>query len=347
MEIKIKIKRKVFPQINLNIILSIILLIGMWILFGFNTYNADFNTYRRIYSGYYPNHEWGFIWICNFFYHCGISFQHFRIILSFILIYIFYITLKSYSKDTFIILLLYFLFPFALDCVQLRTTIANIIILMAIRVLLSGKKGTKICFAMMVMLAASMHYFAYIFLILLLSPKKISRKNFLYLFSGAMFLLFVISYTDFFPKIVQVLFASTKVNETFMQRARLGVIIPIGIQITSFVLFYLSLLRCKNVNITYDGITGLRCQKYIYNINILMFILIPMYVFSANFFRVYRMIQILNNIFIIEVILRTGKWNGKSKYLYILSYIVFILFLSFYEIEGYLWKDLINNNLLF
>lgn len=108
--------------------------------------NADYYSYTLIYDYYTPlglsNAEivdWGFSVLCKIFYNIGCSYEVFRGIYISIACIILYKSILYFTNKSNLPILLYLIFPFALDVVQMRYMFALSIIFYSLRFLKEGK----------------------------------------------------------------------------------------------------------------------------------------------------------------------------------------------------------------
>lgn len=166
-------KRKKFAHCIIILIL---------VYFGLFSYGvADYSNYELIYD-YYTLQvnangvvDTGFLLLCKLFKYAGIPFPVFRGIYIFIAITILVKGVERYDKNSNMPLLLYIVFPFALDIVQFRWFMVSAIVIYSIKYI-ENKKITKYIVA--ILIAATQQISAIIYLILLLvhvDKKKMHR----------------------------------------------------------------------------------------------------------------------------------------------------------------------------
>lgn len=331
----------------MNFCTAIPILSFMWMLFGFNTNNADMINYeRRFYNGTSEFAESGFnafINICKYF---GISsYQNFLIIVSLILmVIIFYCALK-YTDNAFSILFLFFFYPFFLFCIEIRFSISFCIILIATLFLLKNDKFSLPIFTGLVLIASVIHSSSIIYLIFIFHKVKISRRKKLYIIIGLAAIAAVATYTPLAFKLAYwISGGSDKIISWFTRHGRFGMLVPIVEQSVSYIIFKYAISKK-----TKYGINTTINAEILYDLNILMFLLIPCYFINNTFFRLYRVILFVNTIFYSEIIYYKSydtKWKITKLGLLNASQ---ILCISFWEIFSRpdVWLPFIKENLLF
>lgn len=184
---KLKIKKlSIFLLIN-KIIYFLVFLV-LWLLFAFNTVNNDRGNYCSLY--YYINNsgnfnrgiEIGFQLCMKYAYDLGFTYEQFQILIATIFLFAISLYIKEYSLDPLFNLILYAIFPFVLDTIQLRNSLALVFILMAFHYLykanIEKKKIYVIAFAIFILIASLFHQVALIYLlysIALYDTKKVKK----------------------------------------------------------------------------------------------------------------------------------------------------------------------------
>jgi hypothetical protein len=286
-----------FKRINTKI-LNVIFFIILWILFGFNNSNPDYLNYQRRYDNYLLNPEPGFRFIIKVFNDMGFNFQEFLLIISFISLFLIIKSIKNYTNKTYLVLFLYFVFPFFIDVVQIRNFLSMVIVFYSFKYLLSYKTIDLAKYILLVILASTIHYSALFYLIFVIiqfvSLEKIILITILFVLLFSFF-----SYTNILYNIMDVFFDSSKVLNWFSYRTNFGFIIPIFLQIIS--LFPLIYIFNKSVNKGFLKLSGNNIKKNkitlinnILKINFLALILFIFYIYNTTFFRLYRNILLLN-----------------------------------------------------
>lgn len=311
-------------------------------LFVFSDTRPDYGVYESIFYGIYPDHEIGYIALNRFILGIGFDFKQFLFFVSNIgLIVAFYTFYKS-CKMQLAILITYIWFPFIIDGIQIRSFLANIIIIFAFRYLLYEKKGNTLKYILCVFLATSMHYYAFIYIVLLIARIRFNTKQFSY-FSVAVSLVGIIIFrgTSVVASLMSTIFgAGSKVATNFYMERGFGFVIPILMQSIHYFLFYKAyLIRKKNCNLTVKNSLCARGDEYsiqeldIYGMDVLlrvnvlfMLLLFPFYTYYTAFFRVYRSLFIINSIFIFNTAFDVKKrLNKKGISINMICSVIYVL----------------------
>lgn len=334
----------------------------LWILFGFNTNNADYLIYNLMYDGHYPNHEIGFIFIISLFNKLGFTYQQFLMSISLMSYLFIFSVIRRYSIKTNFIFALYFIFPFMLDIVQIRNFIAMTFIIGGIPYLLSNRKTSTLKYLGVVLVASTFHYTSLFYLVLVLAKSKSWRKLLL-LFSIISFISTIIAYTNIIPTMMELIFMSEKVTGWFQERTRLGFIVPLILQIISFGFVYYSYYKyVKNskisdmnnviINERYKKVEFNQSKLFelIFRINIVFLIAIPFYIFNVTFFRLYRNILLFNYLIIINGTMYYFK-NKYESYIFKILFIMYVfLLLAYFVLQNNLhtvFIEIFESNALF
>jgi len=326
-------------------IVSALLLILMWVLYGWNTGNADYMSYN---IGYYYNavsninwsKEVGFQLLCKLFYKFGLQYNQFLVIISIIGLVLITSTVRRYTKNVAFILAIYFIFPFMLDVVQVKNFMAMAIVVFALRFLIEKKKWGKVKYIILVMFASTLHYVALFYFLFLLTEVR-NAKRLIYFSLAAASIGVVISYTDLIPQIVAVITPNAEVYSWFTARMNLGIIIILLVYAGTLFLVYYAYKRIKNAEIQYSEKNIVNAGKgdlkksfikpnheayrvaninmsfvnFVYKMNIIFLLALPLYVFNMTFFRINRNMSIINYI-LFSIFLFNVKYDRREKLLF-------------------------------
>lgn len=326
-------------------VVLILILVLAWVLIGWNTNNADFESYSIRYNFFKnkPNlslfQEPLFSWLMYWGNKIGLDYMGFKRVLSlFSLLLIFRIFYK-YAVDYSFVAAFYLLFIFLLDVTQIRNFIAFSLVISVLPLLLKGKKEALIYMAV-ILVASMIHISSIFYLLLLLAKYQLNRNKVLILF----FLIFALKNTivsffgSQFEKILQ--YEDLVSIQGFIAYAFIQVV---------------NLLFINFVNKKFKIIPAEGSAKYFFtvsslivNINWLLLFLIPFYMDSVNFSRLFRNVAILNFIWIANHYAR----ESHSQFIFRLMFLCYGLFflLVYMVIGGYYEKVILpvfQNNLLF
>ena len=311
-------------------LVTIISFIFLWTLWGWNTWNGDYDSYEKVYFDSYYNNtefsnmEFGYIWIVRFFYGLGFTFQEFMIIISGIILSInLYFTLKL-AKYPALFSFFYF-FIFVMEFVFIRNYIADTLLLLAFLIGLGNRKFSKLIAIAIVLLASTVHYTALIYLVFLYPfylKKTFNLSKSVLFFLGMMFLS-SISLTFILPFLGQNYISklSYYTSDSFWLISIAHLLMVVGV-----VLFF-ERLKVALINLNKDWIY---LFNFIINLNIISLFYLSLYYHVPYFSRVLKLLLAINTIVILSSFcLVRGK--NLIKKLTIPVLLFFALFFVYYS----------------
>ncbi|OJG39866.1 hypothetical protein RV01_GL001048 [Enterococcus dispar] len=311
---------------------SFLLIFIMWILMGFNTYNADYEAYQALYhrisilgTNTDPGIEIGFKYIMYFFSFFTNSYQVFLCITSLTcLIFLRYIILlyTNYVSST---LFLFFIFGFFSNAIQLRNFISMILILFAFYIFCNNE-GIKAYFlyVFIIFIASLFHVTSLFYLILIVS--KLNKK--------VIFLIFGIS-TVCLAAIrnnIQYFFEDTKFISYWGNNNATG-----GMSKTILILAYFSVnlwLVIKLVKLSKE-IPSKNFVDFLVPVNLLVSVSFLLVLLNNNFIRLIRNVYLLNYVLYSQNLHFMFRKTKIYNYLILLSYFFFVIFSGyFFTLKG-------------
>ncbi|OMF21227.1 EpsG family protein [Paenibacillus sp. FSL H8-0259] len=317
-------------------ILFVVLFSFMWMLFGWNTWNADYYGYQQTYYSigsynifyeYFEQFEIGYRYFSRFLFSLGVDYDTFLIVYSLIGLLLIGSTIIKFTSKPGYVLALYFIYPFLMDIVQIRNFMAMALIIYGVRYLFSSKKVDLIKYVFFVFLAASFQSAGLFYLILLFAKMKSVKKlvNWVTLITAFLvFMLFLMKSGYSVPFLGSVSYFSTKTS--IITRIGYFFYFIIGFQLVRF-----SYEKIKD-NIHEKELNNLSTQKdhtiikmadVIYKVNIIILSVYPLLFFSVDFIRLYR--NILPISYILFSIAVSQSRNKKMTIFKIVT-IVFVFF---------------------
>ena len=330
----------------INFFTAVPVIILMWVLFAFNTDNVDMANYeQRFQYGTSEFAESGFNAFMNACKFLGVdSYQGFLSILSFILLAVILCCTLKFTDHAVPILALFCFYPFLLFCIEVRFSISFCIILVAVLVLVRDGKNSLPIFLGLVLLATLFHSSSMVYFLLAFYKADISHKKKFYIIMALTAAAIALTYTPLAYRLaILVSGGSSKITAWFTRHGRFGMAVPIAEQTVSYLIFKYAYRMKKKY-----GIQTAINADILYELNILMFILIPCYFINNTFFRLYRVFLFVNTIFYSEIIYHRKGENGWKVTKLGLMNALQILCLSFLEIFSRpdVWRPFIENNLL-
>ncbi len=163
------------------------------IIFCFNTKNPDlFNyTYHYLYGG--RNMEPIYTFLEQIFGMLGFNYIVFRTVLCVLGMILLSKTFWDFSPYPVVLLTLYLIYPFSLEVIQVRTFVANAIMVFSIRYVVfylqSGSKINIMRFGLCLLIATGFHYASVFFAILVLVFLKTKKRYLIFSLFAFIFLL--------------------------------------------------------------------------------------------------------------------------------------------------------------
>ncbi len=141
----------------------------MWTLWGWNTWNGDYDAYQYRYENltsfwYMGDYEYGYELLNIAFNSLRISYQGFMVVISFVTLYLIMFFSLKYSSYPALFAALY-LVIFIMEYVYIRNYIVHALLFLAFMLVIEDVKHNKMWFAGIVLLAGSIHATAYLMII--------------------------------------------------------------------------------------------------------------------------------------------------------------------------------------
>lgn len=333
-------------------IFSLLLMIFAWVIFWGNLYNPDYVAYSNLYYTNsrlaYSNIENGYIYLVKLGNYLGLSYQMFLMIVTFICYMLIHSTVKRYASNFNVVYLMYFIFPFFIDVVQIRNFIMMSILIYSIKYLVDE---APLKYFILILLASTFHNTAFIYLTFLLinkdKGKLLIRAIVSVSFTISMLMLLNSKQIPFINYII--VNGSEKLNIYLETKTNYGFLLYWCLQIISFLIILITKkLYFKYTKELVNNSAKNRYMNLIYWINIIGFLYYPMYLINSSFLRLIRNILILNYIaFSITYTTITDKYERNiyiySVYVYVLILFAFLLWPD----RFYIIKVILENNTLF
>lgn len=323
-----------------------LLFIVMWIFFGWNYSNADYNMYKDMYSILifkfdFLKYEGGYQFLMYFGQLVGLNFQQFHILIAAIVLFLVFRFFIFFSKLPALSAICFFWIFFPLQFVILRNFIAFSIVLQGLIPVLRNEKYNKQKFIFFVILASTVHISSLFYLLFLFAFKEREIKiKTIGLWVFALLILVIVMHNFIFL----ILSFAPKARAVFYKTSMFLFLVYSGIQILNlFVVKYFLKLN-SDLNAKEDN-DYLRMNAIVLNINIIMLFLIPIYYELAVFIRILLNISIVNMVFITNKLFKVN--NKFFPKLVFVSYLLFWFFSFIFLVKENTIFPLFNNNLLF
>jgi hypothetical protein len=333
------------------------------VLMGANTQNPDICAYQFNYeNNRTDSFEIGYLLLVKLFKIFGFEYNTFRIILSAIGILLIDQTVNKLLKNKSPFYLLYFIYPFFMDVVQVKNFLAMALFIFSVPYLISGKKIDILKYVMLIISASLIHVTAISYLPLIFFIKKQKTILFKVMFIEAIIFLSIISFNDYLLHNLSAIIINNlslfedRVAIYAYRQTNLGFLLFWFIQFMNFLLVYYSnrIYKCSKVNMTVTNEVNtinnkknkfkinnfqFKYVELVFWINFYAFLFLPLYVFHSTFSRLMRNIIPLNLLAYIIASMQLPK-RSLRKVLFITVYIAYNLFLFYIDIY-WLYSDTI------
>lgn len=282
----------------------------LWILFAFSYGNADYYIHLRKYTQYEllnSQTEWLYNKLMAIFNHFGFSYQGFLIVVSAIVLMVFFSFAKKYTKNTAFVLAIYMVYPFCMDVTMVRYTLAISVVYIGLNFLFENDKwwGIKYCICILI---ASMIHLSAIFCLLFMLPKFMNIKKLLKLmiFLSVSITMFASVITTFIDQLMNINFlnigtklsivlnaSDMKYNFQNIMNYRFKMLL---IFMCSMVIYYI-LYKWMKRNRVFEKTEAKTQVNYFWlalGMNISILPLIGLLSFSADLFRIQLSLSIVN-----------------------------------------------------
>ncbi len=325
-------------------LLLFIILALMFILMGYNYYNADYYMYERIYNSYgitstFTYTEGLFQLMCQFFYKIGFNYQKFLTVYSFICLFIIYLTLSRISKYRSLAISMYLICPFFVDAVQIRHFLATCFVCYGLTFLLLEDDNIKKNISKYIILniiACGFHTSAFIYFIFLLYPifKKKKIKDTFILFFIIAIVATLLMRSKLFINMLNYIIPSSKMEAYFLtgKYVSKSFIISILFVIVQCIPIA-SMLFLKKLFKGQEEDKNVKFLDSVIILNILLLITIPLYFYSYEFVRLFRGILLINYIAITNIL---GERLRRNDFVVLLIILLLLLsmFMVFFILNG-------------
>ncbi|MBT1173159.1 EpsG family protein [Bifidobacterium sp. MA2] len=304
---------------------------------AFSSGNADagINEYR--YNDYEETKgitEAGYYLLMKVFSGSGIPFATYKQIIAAIELSLIGSTILKLATNTNVVLALYILYPFCMDVVQMRYTLALSIVIFSFRFLLDNKNKIRnsILFAILIIVASLFHSLS-IFYIFLLAVKVLSVRNTVFIAA----IIDCVGIAIFNPlsllTIANAINMTDKLNTYLANPTTFGAYRGAIILIFSFLLTFGFAYAFSIKRIPLHEISDFDIS--VIKINILALCIIPFLTLAPDFFRIQIGISLLNYITITNHLSKTSSHEYSIllkpvKNIYMICLLYVMAFINLY-----------------
>ena len=313
-----------------------------------NKSNPDYDSYQVIYVKDALNYDLGYQAITNFAIMCGLKYHSFRVIVFFISYACLFIFLLQIKVNKNIAIALYSIYPFFYDSIQLRNFLAFSLILVTLPLLFNGKKSGIVFFITGVVLATFVHKISIVYILLLFLRLKETKYKirFLSLLFFLSFLFVVLckvvpSMNRFLFSLFEQVVTDKRVDYIENKTVRFGFLLYIAMELLLLFSSYLC-YKSSASNSSFSK-NEKRLAYCIFQINLILGCLYPVFLITSEFYRIFRNI-LLVNYFIFTI--NKGKKNNLalcSDVFLVSGFLVSWLYQTFVDgFENVVWCYFIN-----
>lgn len=297
----------------------------MWSLWGWNTWNGDYDPYCAIFEDSLKSiggYESGYKMINAFFLSLGFSFQGYLILYSFVVLSLVLYLCLNYCKYPALFSAIYFLI-FIQEYVFLRNYLVSTLFVLALLPIFRGDKKGLVIFVIVVFISSFIHSTAILFLVFLpvLKPKLVNIKL-IFIFQIVVFLFFVFIFRYLLP------FFGGSLNEKFDAYSVGGYITNSSFLHLFIVFLIYRTYKVVSSNLEKFPLITKRIVVIVVNINLLSLFYLGLY-YNVPYFasRFLRCIFVLNLFFFLTILPYLLNKKDKRKVIFNLGgLIVVILF---------------------
>lgn len=291
----------VFYKKKRNLCLSVILLLLLMILMGGNSDNIDYTIYENMYNSSFFSKDIGFGILINFSKFIGLDINSFRLMISIIGLFLIHKSLIKMANQKYAFFyLIYFIYPFLFDVVQVRNFLAMSIFIYATTFLIDNTFKNKVTYILLIVCAASIQKVALIYVLVVLivdfkGNKKIYKYVLILIIGFSIILGLNKSLTLNFIKNIADIYSTglIGIDNYLSVNTNYGWIISWFQQCMNFFIIN----KIKKIGDLPSNTMTNKQREYIsliYNINLLMFVFLPLYVLDENYTRIFRNVMPLN-----------------------------------------------------
>lgn len=324
------------------------------IMMGGTLENPDSEIYANIYQRDFFDKDIGFGILINALKSLGFSLNVSRLIIAVIGMMLINQTAKKFLKNTTYFYILYGIYPFLFDVVQVRNFLAMSLFIYAVPFLAQNKKTGKLKYISLVLIAASMQKIALLYLPVIFLRNLQKKKFVKYLLISLIVCVVLVGFNrafliNFINTYMSALAEDLMGLENYLDvSTRYGWVLLWAQQFGNFglVLWANKIIKRKievvETNRSYYE-KVLPFTELIYNINLYMFMFLPLFMIDATFTRIIRNVMPLNTIvFCITIYLLLHKNRlAINNFKFVFATLVYHSYLLYLLCSGTYWDTIV------
>ncbi|MBD5346010.1 MAG: hypothetical protein HDR92_02630 [Bacteroides sp.] len=323
-----------------SILLTQLFLFYIWLLWGWNYWNGDYEAYETLYNNILftstIEYEIGYKMLMLLAKVNNLTFQEFFQIVSLCVIFLWDRFILKVTRNPALFVAIFFWLFFPLDYVLLRNTIAFSIILQGLLILINNKPYKAVKFSALVFIATTIHSSSYFYFLFLLLPflAKLSNDKILLL----SFLVIIIGFLS-----RSIFFSFTSGNFEGRESSYNGSIVLMVIYgmweiMTSWILYR---FKSKFVDTNHKD----NPFDILFYMSIILLALIPIYSMVGIVVRIYRNMLMVFIAFLSNILFQ--RKYSESVILSMTFISVFLITQFILPVLHYTIWPLFNNNIIF
>lgn len=337
----------------------------LWVLFVLCIDNPDYGNYKLIYDnidnslaneGYYSvmANESGFRLLYKIFFGLGFEYRAFLALFALAGLAMLAWCVWQYSANPNIVLILYCIYPFTIDYVQIRSFMSMIIVLYALQYLIDEKKSNYIKYIAGVLIASTMHVTALFYLIFLIVRKFTVRYCWYFSILGVFGIIFFYTNVDLFAGMLSFVIPYHKIKGWIsgdMNRSLRSIISTVGLRVgwISLQAYFYGRYKSK---VRRGIVERDRITENIYKCNVILLITLGFEIFTKDYERLGRISFILG--YILFTRLFAYRRTRALPWMFVFGFMgVYFIFFMFFSETGSgtyfesIFKNMFEQNMLF
>lgn len=296
-------------QKNKEVILPVMVMTLAIIIMGGSTNNPDYEIYHSMYLRGDQYKAPGFQFLIQISKQLGLDYSQFRLLVAAIGYILIYISVRRMTDNPYCFWIMYLIYPFCFDAVQLRNFLAMSLLVFATHFLVDKSNTTRgtVFFLMLTIIASTIQVIAIAYLPVVIIRKYKSSPLYKAIIILAIILSILIGLNKGLSLHIISRYGSVLLNDqtggaNYLQiNNQNGWIINWFEQFANYGIIYLASLYCKNnqhflnVSIRQKAIQYIDLVK---EINMYCFLFLPMFSLDENYTRIIRNVMVINLIII-------------------------------------------------
>lgn len=345
-----------------------VILAFLWFIAAFCTDHADYQTYYLRYNNYLSLStmtEAGFNLVMYLFHTLSFDFQGFLCVAYAFTIGTVGWFIKKHTSNCALCIALYSIFPFCIDAVQLRNTIAFCVCLIGMNCLMDFNNKSKVrkvaAYIVAVILASFIHFSSIVFLIILI-PYYFEVKKTCTVTGIVTIILVLFGNTGLLSRIATIFVSTDKVDSALERILQYDVysiqamqLAMLFMTIIILLIFYIT-YKNNRVEIKYAansllGIKARETMNFAVKTQIVSLAVLPIVYFILDIYRIHRYILILGYVGVsLYGITNSRKYlvNQKAYNIFLILAAWVIFYLQIYKLNNFesTFMALFTNNKL-